>query len=86
MFFHNFQSLRMMDKIDKIISDFNASNKTKLEPEITPWGREGEVDYHFITKNLSTKQKKELLGKFKAAIGSSDMAHIILDKKSVHKR
>jgi hypothetical protein len=73
-------------KIDSELATFNEKHKTNIKPEIASWGREGERDYLFITKNLSTKQKKELIGKFKAAIGSSDMAHIILDKKSVHKR
>jgi hypothetical protein len=73
-------------KIDAELSAFNKKNNTNIQPEIATWGREGEKDYLFLTKNLSTKQKKELIGIFKAAIGSSDMAHIILDKKSVHKR
>jgi hypothetical protein len=73
-------------KIDADLSAFNKKHKTNIQPEIAPWGREGEKDYLFITKNLSTKQKKELIATFKAAIGSSDMAHLFLDKKSVHKR
>tara|TARA_B100000809_G_scaffold266912_1_gene332898 strand:+ start:11981 stop:12397 length:417 start_codon:yes stop_codon:yes gene_type:complete len=73
-------------KIDSELASFNQKHKTNIKPEIVSWGREGERDYLFQTKNLSTKQKKELIGKIKAAIGSSDMAHIMLNKKSVHKR
>ncbi len=73
-------------KIDAELSAFNKKHNTNIQPEIAAWGREGEKDYLLLTKNLSTKQKKELISKFKSAIGSSDMAHIILDKKSVHKR
>jgi|TARA_B110000116_G_C16362910_1_gene370640 hypothetical protein len=73
-------------KIDSELASFNQKHKTNIKPEIASWGREGERDYLFQTKNLSTTQKKELIGKIKAAIGSSDMAHIMLNKKSVHKR
>ena len=74
------------DKVDKILSNFNAENENKIKPEIAPWGREGEVDYHFITKNLSTNQKKALTTKIKEAIGSSDTVFILFNKKAVHKR
>ena len=73
-------------KIDTALSEFNTKHNTKIQPEIAPWGREGEKDYLFLTKNLSTKQKKEIIAKFKTAIDSSDMALIFLNKKSVHKR
>ena len=73
-------------KIDGELTSFNKEHNTDLKPEIVGWGREGERDYLFITKNLSTKQKKQLIAQFKSAVGSSDMARIILNKKSVHKR
>jgi len=78
---HNLKS-----KIDEKLKSFNQKNDVKLKPEIVGWGREGEVDYNFIGKNLSTKQKKELATQVKAAIGSSDMVHVVFMKKSVHKR
>lgn len=73
-------------KVDTALSEFNKKHNTKIQPEIVTWGREGEKDYLILTKNLSTKQKKEIIAKFKIAIDSSDMAHIFLTKKSVHKR
>jgi len=73
-------------KIDTELATFNKEHNTDLKPEIVGWGREGERDYLFRTKNLSTKQKKQLIAQFKSAVGSSDMARIILNKKSVHKR
>jgi hypothetical protein len=73
-------------KIDTELSTFNKKHNTNIQPEIAPWGREGERDYLLITKNLSTKQQKELIATFKAAIGSSDMARLFLNEKSVHKR
>ncbi len=74
------------NKIDKILADFNAENDNKLIPEIVPWGREGEVDYHFITKNLSTSQKKAISTQIKEAIGASETVFIMNNKKAVHKR
>lgn len=73
-------------KIDTELSTFNKKHNTNIQPEIATWGREGEKDYLFITKNLSTIQKKELIATFKSAIGSSDMARLFIDEKSVHKR
>jgi len=73
-------------KIDAALASFNEKNKTDLKPEIVHWGREGEVDYLFLTKNLSTSQKKNLATQIKEAIGTSDMAQLQSDKKSVHKR
>lgn len=74
------------NKVDKILADFNANNDDKIKPEISPWGREGEVDYHFITKNLSTIQKQALSAQIKEVIGSSETVFIMLHKKAVHKR
>ncbi len=76
----------LRDKIDGVLKSFNEKNKTDLKPEILGWGREGEVDYNFIAKNLSTKQKKAFASQVKEAIGSSDMAQVVFNQKSVHKR
>jgi len=76
----------LKEKIDGVLKSFNEKNKTNLKPEILGWGREGEVDYNFIAKNLSTSQKEALASQVKEAIGSSDMVHLVFNKKSVHKR
>lgn len=73
-------------KIDNILNSFNKKNNTNLKPETLAWGREGEIDYNFITKNLSTSQKDELTSQVRETIGSSDMVHITFNQKSVHKR
>ena len=76
----------MRDKVDAALQSFNEKHKIDLNPEILGWGREGEVDYNFVAKNLSTSQKKELASKIKEVVGSSDMVHVVFNKKSVHKR
>lgn len=76
----------LKNKIDKIITSFNEENKTEITPKLARWGREGEVDYNFSLKNLSTKQKKAFIGEIKEAIGSSEMALIKYNQKFVHKR
>jgi hypothetical protein len=73
-------------KVDTALSMFNKKYDTNIQPEIVHWGREGEKDYLFITKKLSVKQKKELITRFKTAIGSSDMAHLFLSQKSARKK
>jgi hypothetical protein len=74
------------ESLEKTITDFNQENKVTVFMEKQHWGREGEVDYLFLTKNLSTKQKKELKAKIKVAVGSADLVFISYDAKAVHKR
>jgi hypothetical protein len=73
-------------KVDTAIAEFCKKNKVTIKPEIIPWGREGERDYNFVLKNLSTTQKKAFIGSMEEAVGSSNMAHITFNQKSVHKR
>ena len=73
-------------RVDKAIADYNSKNKTEVTPEMIGWGREGEVDYNFHFKNLSTSQKKDFVSKIKAAIGASEDVYVSFNKKSVHKR
>ena len=73
-------------KIDEGISAFNTKHKLKVNPTSLSWGREGETDYNFLLKNLSTSQKKEFISSMEEIVGSSDMAHITFNQKSVHKR
>jgi hypothetical protein len=77
---------KLVEKIDATINDFNKKNKTKITPEIVSWGREGEKDYNFILKNLSTPLQKEFINSIEGAIGKTDMAHITFNHESVHKR
>lgn len=73
-------------KLDDVVSNFEQENNTVVNLEKYGWGREGEVDYLFNLENLSTKLKKDLKAKVKAAIGDSELIFISYDTKSVHKR
>ena len=73
-------------KIDGIINSFNKNNNTTINPKKIGWGREGEVDYNFTLKNLSTSQKESFISLTKEGIGSSERTTLSFDKKSVHKR
>jgi len=77
---------KLRDSIKEVVKSFNEKNNTSIKPVKVGWGREGEVDYNFILKNLSTTQKDDLVSQVKEALGSTDMAHLTFDKKSVHKR
>ncbi len=73
-------------ELDTTIDQFNETNNTTVVPEKLGWGREGEVDYLFNLKNLSTKQKKAIKANIKAIVGSEELILISYDQKSVHKR
>ncbi|MDF1672343.1 MAG: hypothetical protein P1U41_02495 [Vicingaceae bacterium] len=73
-------------KLDDALTVFSQNNGVTLNLEKLGWGREGEIDYLFLTKNLSTKQKKELKAKVKEVIGDTEMIFISYDSKCVHKR
>lgn len=73
-------------KLDDLIVSFNQNNSTTINYEKYGWGREGEVDYLFTLKNLSTKQQKELKAKVKEVVGNAEMIFISYNSKCVHKR
>lgn len=73
-------------KLDDALTLFSQNNEITLNIEKYGWGREGEIDYLFLTKNLSTKQTKELKAKVKEVIGDTEMIFISYDSKCVHKR
>ena len=73
-------------KLDDLITAFNQNNNITINLEKYGWGREGEIDYLFTLKNLSTKQQKDLKAKIKEVIGDTEMIFISYDSKCVHKR
>lgn len=77
---------KLQEKIDETIAAFNKKHKTTLTPEKLGWGREGETDYNFILKNLSTDLKKEFIKSIEALTSTTDMANITFNQPSVHKR
>jgi len=77
---------KLVEKIDQAISKFNKDKKVSVKPEKLNWGREGELDYNIIFKNLSTTNKKAFISSMQEVVGTSDMAFVNLNQKSVHKR
>lgn len=73
-------------KVDARIALFNKENKTDIQPEIVGWGREGEKDYNFVLKNLSTEVHKKFVAAMEQEVKSTDMANITFNQPSVHKR
>ena len=71
---------KLKDKVDSYILSFNKENKIDISPIKKGWGREGEVDYNFTLKNLSTSQKKKFISSIKGIIGNTDMAHLTFNK------
>ena len=76
----------LKDKVDARIVLFNKENKTDIQPEIVGWGREGEKDYNFVLKNLSTEVHKKFVAAMEEEVKSTDMANITFNQPSVHKR
>ena len=77
---------KLQAKIDETIETFNKKHKTTVIPEKLGWGREGETDYNFVFKNLSTPLQKELIKSIEALTSNTDMVTITFNQESVHKR
>jgi len=73
-------------KIDTLIMNFNNQNHLMIKPGIVNWGREGERDYNFLLKNLSTVKKKEFISAIKETISDSEITIMHLNQEAVHKR
>ena len=73
-------------KVDAEIAAFEKANKLTVSNEQIRWGREGEIDYCFDLKELSTTQKKEFIAKISEVVGKTDMVHLTESAKCVHKR
>ena len=58
----------------------------RVNPEVTPWGREGEVDYCLKLNELNANQQKDFVQKVRQAIGNTDMVYITENAGCVHKR
>jgi len=71
---------KLKDKIDNFLISFNKENNTDVTPVKKGWGREGEIDYNFTLKNLSTSQKKKFISSIEELAGGSDMVHITFNK------
>lgn len=66
--------------------EYVNSHPKKPKFETINWGREGETDYCFNLKELTTKKEMvEFIEKVKSISGGSDMMQLIEDSESTHK-
>jgi len=66
-------------------NDFLESYQPKLNPIITPWGREGEVDFCFTLNELSTNQRKKFIKEVRELLKDCKLVHIYENAPCVHK-
>ena len=71
---------QLKEKVDNFIITFNKENNTNIAPIKKGWGREGEIDYNFTLKNLSTSQKKKFISSIEELSSGSDMVHLTFNK------
>lgn len=67
-------------------SEFLENYQPKLNPIITPWGREGEVDFCFTLNELSTKQRNQFVKQVREQLKDCKLVHINENAPCVHKR
>jgi hypothetical protein len=67
-------------------SEFLESYQPKLNPIVTPWGREGEVDFCFTLSELSTKQRSQFVKQVREQLKDCKLVHINENAPCVHKR
>lgn len=67
-------------------SEFLESYQPKLNPIITPWGGEGEVDFCFTLSELSTKQQNQFVKQVREQLKDCKLVHINENAPCVHKR
>lgn len=67
-------------------SEFLESYQPKLTPIVTPWGREGEVDFCFTLSELSTKQRSQFVKQVREQLKDCKLVHINENAPCVHKR
>lgn len=68
-------------KFNEFVENYNP----KPSPIITPWGREGEIDYCFTLNELSTKQKKDFVNQVRELLKDCKLVHINENAPCVHK-
>lgn len=68
-------------KFNEFVENYNP----KPNAIITPWGREGEIDYCFTLNELSTKQKKDFINQVRELLKDCKLVHINENAPCVHK-
>lgn len=67
-------------------NEFLENYSPRLNPIITPWGREGEVDFCFTLSELSTKQRSQFIKQVREQLKDCKLVHINENAPCVHKR
>lgn len=60
-------------QFEQFITEFENTNKLKLNIVITKWGREGEVKYCFVLKDLERKLQEDFISKTKNTLKQSNL-------------
>ncbi len=60
-------------QFEQYFADYEQKNKVKLGYEITPWGKEGEVDYCFQLSALNKKKQDQFIAKTKELLIKSTL-------------
>lgn len=67
-------------------NEFLETYQPKLNPIVSPWGREGEVDFCFKLSELSTKQHSQFVKQVREQLKDCKLVHIYENAPCVHKR
>jgi len=59
------------EKYDAFIKEYEKQNKVNISFEITPWGKEGEIDYCFLLKELAPDMQLDFIKRSKEISGAS---------------
>ena len=72
--------------MDGVLNSWKEKKGKPIEMESIPWGREGEVDFCFILKELSEKEQTEFADQMKSAFKDKNLIQITENQPCVHKR
>lgn len=75
-----------VNDVNNVITQFSKKNGVEVMYKKEAWGKEGEMDYNFNLKNLSTADKQGFIKAVEAVVSSTDMANIKFNQQPVHKR
>ncbi len=60
-------------QFEQLMTEFENTNKLKLNVVIKKWGREGEVNYCFVLKNLDRELKNTFITNTKSTLSQSNL-------------
>ncbi len=60
-------------RYDQFISDYQQLHNTTVEYIISPWGKEGEVDYCFLLSELDSSEQQQFIKESKEFLENSSL-------------